>query len=146
MANKEKVSSLAPSKNFILPFMLMLLSRMPLHGYELNQKLQNFGFHTLDHGNLYRLLRKLEQDELVNSEWDTSGAGPAKRKYTITDAGITYLKSYANQLEGYQAMLDQFFNMYSSIFKLYIPSIKRKGSIEKYNQEEENDNYGSKEE
>lgn len=108
---------------------------MSLHGYELNQKLQAFGFHTIDQGNLYRLLRQLEKEDLVKSEWDTTGAGPAKRRYTITSVGVSYLKGYANQLEGYQSMLDQFFNMYSSFLELYIPSFKTEG----YNREKNAD-------
>lgn len=125
--------SIQPSKNFVLPFILLLLSRVSLHGYELSQKLQSFGFHSIDQGNLYRLLRQLEKEDLVSSEWDTTGTGPAKRRYTITKVGITYLKGYANQLESYQSMLDQFFNMYSNLLELYIPSL-RKDPIEKRNE------------
>lgn len=146
MANNNKEQSLAPSKNFIMPFILLLLSRMSLHGYELIQKLQNFGFRTLDQGNLYRLLRKLEQEELVCSEWDTNGSGPAKRKYSITDAGITYLKSHASQLESYQSMLDQFFRMYSSFLELYIPSFHKRDSIEEPNKSNGRNKDESKEE
>lgn len=131
MVSDNKEQSLTPSKNFIMPFILLLLSRMSLHGYELIQKLQGFGFRTVDQGNLYRLLRKLEQDNLVCSEWDTGGSGPAKRKYSITEAGINYLQGYANQLENYQTMLDQFFSMYSSFLELYIPSFQKEDSIEK---------------
>jgi len=122
-----------PSKNFVLPFILLLLSKVSLHGYELSQRLEAFGFKTLDQGNLYRLLRQLEKDELVSSEWDTTGSGPAKRRYSITKAGVTYLKGYANQLETYQSLLDQFFKMYSSFLELYIPSFQKKDPIEKVN-------------
>ncbi|MEH7177410.1 poly-beta-hydroxybutyrate-responsive repressor [Neobacillus vireti] len=132
MVNQEN-QSVNPSKNFVLPFILLLLSRMSLHGYELSQKLQTFGFKTIDQGNLYRLLRQLEKEELVSSEWDTNGSGPAKRRYSVTQAGITYLKGYANQLESYQSMLDQFFKMYSGFFELYIPSFQKRDSIEKEN-------------
>jgi len=124
MADEIKETSVNPSKNFVLPFILLILSRMSLHGYELIQKLQAFGFHAVDQGNLYRLLRKLEKENLVQSQWDTTGSGPAKRRYSITDAGKTYLQSYAKKLELYQTMLDQFFNMYSSFLELYIPSFK----------------------
>jgi PadR family transcriptional regulator, regulatory protein PadR len=82
MTNSKNKNNVTPSKNFILPFILLLLSRMSHHGYELNQKLQAFGFHTLDQGNLYRLLRQLENDNLVQSEWHTNGSGPAKRCYS----------------------------------------------------------------
>jgi PadR family transcriptional regulator, regulatory protein PadR len=132
MVNQDN-QSVNPSKNFVLPFILLLLSRMSLHGYELSQKLQTFGFKTIDQGNLYRLLRQLEKEELVSSEWDTNGSGPAKRRYSITKAGITYLKGYANQLESYQSMLDQFFKMYSSFLELYIPSFQKRDPIEKVN-------------
>lgn len=135
MAKDNENQAIQPSKNFVMPFILLLLSKMSLHGYELNQKLQAFGFHTIDQGNLYRLLRQLEKEDLVKSEWDTTGAGPAKRRYTITSVGVSYLKGYANQLEGYQSMLDQFFNMYSSFLELYIPSFKKEG----YNREKNAD-------
>ncbi|WP_147533621.1 poly-beta-hydroxybutyrate-responsive repressor [Bacillus marasmi] len=128
MTKDYETPSIQPSKNFVMPFILLLLSKMSLHGYELSQKLQAFGFHSIDQGNLYRLLRQLEKENLVQSEWDTTGAGPAKRRYTITDVGVSYLKGYANQLESYQTMLDQFFNMYSSFLDLYIPSFMSEGS------------------
>ncbi|PFO06401.1 poly-beta-hydroxybutyrate-responsive repressor [Bacillus sp. AFS076308] len=132
MVNQDN-QSVNPSKNFVLPFILLLLSKVSLHGYELSQKLEAFGFKTLDQGNLYRMLRQLEKDELVSSVWDTTGNGPAKRRYSITKAGITYLKGYANQLETYQSILDQFFKMYSSLLELYIPSFQKKDPIEKVN-------------
>jgi PadR family transcriptional regulator, regulatory protein PadR len=128
--DNDKNQSIQPSKNFVLPFILLLLSKVSLHGYELSQRLHSLGFQTIDQGNVYRLLRQLEKENLVSSEWDTKGTGPAKRRYTITKAGITYLKGYANQLESYQSMLDQFFTMYSNLLGLYIPSFKKKEPIE----------------
>ncbi|WP_045516430.1 poly-beta-hydroxybutyrate-responsive repressor [Neobacillus niacini] len=145
MVNQDN-QSVNPSKNFVLPFILLLLSRMSLHGYELSQKLQTFGFKTIDQGNLYRLLRQLEKEELVSSEWDTNGSGPAKRRYSITKAGITYLKGYANQLESYQSMLDQFFKMYSSFLELYIPSFQKRDSIEKVNSKKRRKDDGTEKE
>ncbi|MFJ7728810.1 poly-beta-hydroxybutyrate-responsive repressor [Neobacillus sp. NPDC097160] len=144
MVNQDN-QSVNPSKNFVLPFILLLLSRVSLHGYELSQKLETFGFKTLDQGNLYRMLRQLEKDELVSSEWDTTGSGPAKRRYSITKAGVTYLKGYANQLETYQSILDQFFKMYSSFLELYIPSFQKKDPIEKVNNSRRRKDNGSEE-
>jgi PadR family transcriptional regulator, regulatory protein PadR len=145
MVNQDN-QTVNPSKNFVLPFILLLLSRVSLHGYELIHKLQAFGFKTIDQGNLYRMLRQLEKDELVSSEWDTNGSGPAKRRYSITKAGITYLKGYANQLETYQSLLDQFFKMYTSFFELYIPSFQKKDPIEKENNKRRMKDNGTKEE
>ncbi|WP_042457359.1 helix-turn-helix transcriptional regulator [Neobacillus dielmonensis] len=144
MVNEDN-QIVTPSKNIVLPFILLLLSRVSLHGYELSQKLETFGFKTLDQGNLYRMLRKLEKDELVSSEWDTTGTGPAKRKYVITKAGMKYLKGYANQLESYQSLLNQFFNMYTSFIELYIPSFQKKDSIEKVNKSKGRIDHGTEE-
>ena len=41
----------------------------------------------MDVGNLYRVLRALEEQGLVASEWDETVPGPAKRTYQLTDAG-----------------------------------------------------------
>jgi PadR family transcriptional regulator PadR len=141
----EDNNSVNPSKNFVLPFILLLLSKMSLHGYELSQRLESFGFKTLDQGNLYRLLRQLEKEELVSSQWDTTGTGPAKRRYSITKAGIAYLKGTANKLETYQSLLDQFFKMYTSFIELYIPSFQKKDPIEKENNSMRRKDDGSKE-
>lgn len=144
MVNQDN-QSVNPSKSFVLPFILLLLSKVSLHGYELSQKLESFGFKTLDQGNLYRMLRQLEKDELVSSEWDTTGSGPAKRRYSITKAGVKYLSGYASQLETYQSLLDQFFKMYTSVLELYIPSLQKKDPIEKVNKRRRKDD-GSEEE
>ncbi|PAQ16589.1 poly-beta-hydroxybutyrate-responsive repressor [Bacillaceae bacterium SAOS 7] len=103
-------------KNFMVPVLLLLLRDWNAHGYELMQKLIQFGFHSIDQGNFYRTLRQLEKDEFVTSEWDTSSGGPAKRIYSITSAGEQYLQMWAASLEQYQKMLDQFFNVYSQFF------------------------------
>lgn len=55
------------------------------HGYELAEVLGTWRPANL--GQLYRLLRQLEDDGLLSSEWDYSPAGPPKRVYALTPAG-----------------------------------------------------------
>jgi PadR family transcriptional regulator len=76
--------------------------------------MSGFGFETLDRGSVYRTLRQLEKDGLVVSGWDTSKEGPARRLYSLTDAGRAYLNIWAVSLRGYQVMLNQFFSLYPS--------------------------------
>ena len=65
-------------------------------------------------GTFYRTLRHMERDGLCESEWDTTnGAGPARRVYTITDAGEAYLEFWAQALEQYQSNVDAFFRIYT---------------------------------
>src|SRR5690606_11473894 len=103
--------------------MLLHLREWNTHGYELMEKITKFGVESLDHGNFYRLLRQLEKDNLVTSVWDTSSGGPAKRIYSITEAGEQYLDMWANSLSEYQKLLNQFFNLYNPF---YTPSFTPK--------------------
>ncbi|AQX56510.1 poly-beta-hydroxybutyrate-responsive repressor [Priestia flexa] len=103
-------------KNFMIPFLLLSLRGWNLHGYKLIQQLMSFGFTSVDQGNVYRTLRQLEKDNLITSQWDTSAEGPARRIYSLTEAGEQYLTMWASSLEQYQNMLDSFFSMYTDMF------------------------------
>lgn len=94
---------------WLQPFLLLALEQWQSHGYELMRRMTHFGFEALDRGSVYRALRQLERDGLVMSGWDTSKDGPARRLYTLTDAGRSYLNVWASSLRAYQSMLDQFF-------------------------------------
>jgi len=97
---------------WLQPFLLLALEQWQSHGYELIRRMTSFGFEALDRGSVYRILRQLEKDGLVSSGWDTSKEGPARRLYSLTDAGRAYLGVWAASLRAYQAMLDQFFSLY----------------------------------
>jgi PadR family transcriptional regulator len=99
-------------RSWLQPFLLLALEQWQSHGYELIRRMSSFGFETLDRGSVYRTLRQLEKDGLVTSGWDTSKDGPARRLYTLTDAGRLYLEACAASLRGYQMMLNQFFSLY----------------------------------
>ena len=88
----EKVMTSMP-KNLMIPVLLLSLRNWNLHGYKLIQELSRFGFSSVDQGNVYRTLRQLEKDDMVKSEWDTTTGGPAKRIYSITEAGEAYLQT-----------------------------------------------------
>ncbi|WDM02969.1 helix-turn-helix transcriptional regulator [Alicyclobacillus cycloheptanicus] len=93
-----------------------------MHGYELMQRLTQCGLEHLDQGNLYRMLRQMEKDQLVVSSWDTSAAGPAKRLYELTEEGKKSLKRHAVQMERYQSLIQQFFNRYASMLNRVMPT------------------------
>lgn len=97
---------------WLQPFLLLALEQWQSHGYELIGRMANFGFETLDRASVYRTLRQLEKDGLVVSGWDTSKEGPARRLYSLTDAGRDYLNVWAASLRGYQMMINNFFTLY----------------------------------
>jgi poly-beta-hydroxybutyrate-responsive repressor len=98
--------------NWLVPTVLLLLRDWSSYGYDLMKALTGFGFSMMNPGPLYRILRQMEKDGLVASSWDTSGQGPARRIYSITEAGEAYLKLWAGSLGQYRKMMDRFFRLY----------------------------------
>src|ERR1700758_5714100 len=86
-------------ERFVEPALLLLLRERPRHGYELIDLLPELaGGERVDVGNLYRFLRRLESDGIVESEWRGDLPGPAKRTYTLTPAGERLLDQWAGAL------------------------------------------------
>jgi poly-beta-hydroxybutyrate-responsive repressor len=101
-------------KNWLMPVILVTLKEWNSYGYKLMEQAAAFGYGTLNPGTLYRTLRNMEKNGHVKSEWDTSnGGGPARRVYSITDAGEAYLDFWAVSLEQYQRNIDAFFRIYT---------------------------------
>jgi DNA-binding PadR family transcriptional regulator len=63
----------------------LLLLRRPGYGYGLLEDLQERGFDT-DANTLYPLLRRLEKQGYLTSDWDTEGTRPRKF-YRVSPAG-----------------------------------------------------------
>lgn len=100
-------------RNWLVPVMLLSLREWNSYGYELMQRVAVFGFETMNPGTMYRTLKHMEENGTVKSRWDTSNkAGPARRMYSITDAGEAYLDLWAKSLENYQQTMDTFFRLY----------------------------------
>ena len=109
-------------KNFITPWVLLVLKQWSLHGYLILQQLERMGFAGVDHATLYRELRRLEREGFVASEWETGESGPARRVYSITDAGEEVLRGWTDVVSGYQRMINGFFDLYAQVFGLAPPS------------------------
>ncbi|TME05882.1 MAG: poly-beta-hydroxybutyrate-responsive repressor [Chloroflexi bacterium] len=112
--NKEPLNAEteAWSKNWLVPVLLLMLREWSSYGYELMEKMAAFGLTTMNAGTFYRTLRQMEKNGMVSSNWDTSEGGPARRVYSITEAGENYLKFWASSLEHYQKMMNMFFQLY----------------------------------
>lgn len=108
-------------RNLLVPYLLLALSTYRAHGYLLQQYLRGLGFFGVDTTTIYRNLRQLEKQGLVTSAWDTGEDGPARRVYSLTDAGEVFLKSWAGALDQYRTILDQFFSMYDGVTSLPPP-------------------------
>lgn len=71
--------------------LLALLESRPRHGYELKRAYdQRFGHdRPLPYGQVYATLSRLLRDGLVEVEGVEPGAGPERKRYAITPAGVT---------------------------------------------------------
>ncbi len=105
-------------KNFVRPCLLLLLREHPAHGYDLLERLQAFGFDGSDPGGIYRTLRLLEDGGLVRSAWEASSAGPDRRIYELTRAGMEELHSSAKALAAGNEILRIFLSRYEEFVTL----------------------------
>lgn len=91
----------------------MLLHVRPSHGYELAQALAQFGMDQVDASLVYRLLRQMEREGLIASEWQTDvSSGPARRVYHLTSLGESHLAGWAAQLRETDQVLHRFLGFY----------------------------------
>ena len=109
-------------KNFITPWVLLVLKQWNLHGYLILQQLNQMGFADVDHATLYRELRRLEKEGFLASEWETGGSGPARRVYSITATGEEMLRGWTDVVSGYQRMITGFFDLYAQVFGFAAPA------------------------
>src|SRR5437868_8803107 len=99
-------------RDILIPYVLLAVSLQRAHGYLIEEYLRSVGFFSLEMSTLYRTLRQLEKDGLLNSNWEPGPTGPARRVYSLTDIGRTWLDQWAGTLDTYRRMLDQFFGLY----------------------------------
>ena len=79
--------------------------RTPRYGYELRQALADKGM-PIEEGTLYPLLRRLEAQGLLQSEWNTEGASP-RRYYALNGEGRKLLKKLTSSWQGMNSAMSR---------------------------------------
>lgn len=93
---------------FCEPIVLLSLARLgTAHGYQIASEAEQFAVtHAgLDAPAIYRALRRLENSGCLTSHWDTQGAGPARRLYTLTPRGYEHLSEWVEVIDGITSAL-----------------------------------------
>lgn len=108
-------------QGFLYPSLLLLLADKPSYGYELLARLKEVGYEEglPDAGTVYRVLRRLEFERMVKSEWDTTGSGPAKRVYRITEEGMEMLRLWGTSVAKMKNALERFLQVFNKKFGSY---------------------------
>jgi PadR family transcriptional regulator, regulatory protein PadR len=110
----EKRAFGSNGRDLLTPYVLLAIATRRAHGYLIEQYLNGLGLAKVELTTLYRTLRQLEKEGLVRSTWEAGTEGPARRVYSLTDAGNTWLDAGARFLESYRATIDSFFGAYRS--------------------------------
>ena len=96
-------------KSFLQPRILLKIGQKPMHGYELLENMEKMPHPGApDTGGLYRLLRTMEEEGLLESNWDAGESGPARRIYTLTPLGEKSLDEWMISLKDTEIWLQQF--------------------------------------
>lgn len=97
-------------------FILLFLAKEPAYGLTLLNKMEQY----LPHNNadapaIYRALQELEKSEAVESYWDTSEPGAAKKWYRIAKNGFDQLNQFKTDIEQRKKNLEFFLLEYKSL-------------------------------
>lgn len=124
MSSPEKPGAFG-LRDFLTPYVLLAISAQRAHGYLIEQYIRGLGLAQVEMSTLYRTLRQLEKDGFVTSAWEAGPGGPARRVYSLTDAGRAWLRTGAAALEAYRSAIDAFFGSYR---KAAVPEKKRRNT------------------
>ncbi|HTN23488.1 MAG TPA: PadR family transcriptional regulator [Solirubrobacteraceae bacterium] len=88
-------------------WLLLLVGRGAAHGYELHGQLDARGL-AADPSAVYRVLRRLERDGCVASDWTPPVAGPRRRRYELTARGRVDLDEITRRIAATRDLNDAF--------------------------------------
>jgi len=114
LAPQNQESLPTPSSWLEPAVLLTVLVELNLYGYRLMDQLARLGFEAINPGTLYRTLRRLEHNGALTSHWETTGDGPARRVYSLTQVGEAYLDWYIEALKQHQQVMNTFFQLYTT--------------------------------
>ncbi len=113
LGDHERFVREGPQKRFIEPRLLYLIKKSPSYGYQLIEDIGKLPFPgpAPDSAAIYRMLRELEKDGLVRSEWEHGEAGPAKRVYALTPRGEARLEVWVAAFKERADLLKKFISL-----------------------------------
>ena len=103
---------------------LLAASDKPMHGYIIVQQAAHspmFGGKKPDATGIYRALKRMEEAELVTSEWETPEEGSAKRLFTRTAKGRHCLRRWIDALACYELTLEELRGQAAQVLGIDLP-------------------------
>jgi PadR family transcriptional regulator PadR len=79
---------------------LKIIEQQETYGYEISQKLNQYGFGDISEGTIYPLLLRLEKRGLIVVTYRDSNTGPKRKYFRLSDSGKDELRGFkANWME-----------------------------------------------
>lgn len=99
-------------------FVLLFLAREAHYGANLLNKInEEMPHNRLDSAAIYRTLQELEKTGAVESYWDTSEPGPARKWYRVTETGYQKLAEFKEDIEKRIKNLEYFLTTYPEVVR-----------------------------
>ncbi|TNG91981.1 PadR family transcriptional regulator [Pasteurellaceae bacterium USgator11] len=91
---------------------LALLKQQDSYAYDMVQTLGKYL--PISEGTIYPLMRRLQNQQWVDTYLQESSGGPARKFYSLTDLGKTELQSMQSQWQDFANSVNHFLNKASS--------------------------------
>ena len=91
------MSSTQMLKGILEGCLLAIIKEGEVYGYELAEKLGEYGFDSLSEGTIYPLLIRMQKEKLVNTTLKKSTAGPSRKYYSLSEKGESELEVFIDR-------------------------------------------------
>lgn len=78
---------------------LSIISQKETYGYEISQRLENYGFGKVVEGTIYPLLLRLEKNGFIIATYRQSELGPKRKYYSLTQKGYEEIEIFQKSYE-----------------------------------------------
>jgi PadR family transcriptional regulator PadR len=95
----------AEARRGLLQLAILFLTEKARYGYDIMKTLKEEGL-AVEESTLYPILRRLEDDKLLSSHWETAGPRPRKY-YAITEYGKEVRKNMLVSLKSFNAAIER---------------------------------------
>ncbi len=100
-------------KGIIDGCVLAIIKNKEVYGYELAEKLEEYGFESFSEGTIYPMLMRMQREELVSATFKKSTAGPRRKYYSLTKKGEMELEKFIERWNDLQSNVQQVLHMES---------------------------------
>ncbi|MED4794759.1 PadR family transcriptional regulator [Priestia megaterium] len=97
-------------KGILEGFILSIIQKETVYGYELSQKLQQYGLNDVSEGSIYPILLRLQKEGLIKGEMRASPSGPKRKYYHLTASGENALCEIQEEWINIQNPVDKLLN------------------------------------